>query len=125
MAPMSEDVAKLLAPMIKKPLWVVLTTAQAPSAEIEPHAPEHLRYMNELEEQGVLWASGPFLVPGRVVGNGLTIFNVAAEDDVHRFMAEEPLTKLGLRTYAIHKWELREGRIGIELLLSQSRIVLG
>ena len=38
---------------------------------------------------------------------------------------KKPLTKLGLRTDAIHKWELREGRIGIELLLSQSRIVLG
>src|ERR1700742_1958398 len=57
MPPMSEDVATLLAPMIKKPLWVVLTTAQVPSAEMEPHAPEHLRYMNELEEQGVLWPS--------------------------------------------------------------------
>jgi uncharacterized protein len=120
----SAEAAALLAPMIKKPLWVVLTTAQAPSDAMEPHAPDHLRYMNDLEEKGVLWASGPFLVPGRVVGNGLTIFNVASEEEVHRFMAEEPLTKLGLRTYSVHKWELREGRIGIDLLLSQSRVVL-
>ena len=40
-------------------------------------------------------------------------------------IAKEPLTRLGLRTYTVHKWELREGRIGIELLLSQSRVALG
>jgi uncharacterized protein YciI len=121
----AQDVAALLAPMIKKSLWVVLTTSHAPSAEMEPHAPEHLRYMNGLEDAGVLRGSGPFIVPGSVVGNGMTIFDVPDEAEVHRLMASEPLTKLGLRTYTVHKWELREGRSSINLLLSQSKVVLG
>ena len=58
--------------MIKKTLWVVLVKAQASSAEMEPHAPEHLRYMSDLEDKGVLWGSGPFVTPGRVVSDGLT-----------------------------------------------------
>jgi len=81
--------------------------------------------MNNLEERGVLWGSGPFIVPGCLVGNGLTIFNVSEEADVHRLMAEEPLTKLGLRTYTVHKWELREGKIAIDLFLSQSKVAFG
>ena len=121
----SEQTASLLASMIKKSLWVVLTKAQAPSAEMEAHAPAHLRYMNGLEEKGVLWGSGPFVTPGRVVGDGLTIFNVALEAEVHHLMDEEPLTKLGLRSYSVRKWELREGRITVDLRLSQSRMGFG
>ena len=92
---------------------------------MEPHAAEHLRYMMGLEEQGALWGSGPFVAPGRVVGDGLTIFNVPEETEVHCLMAEEPLTKLGLRTYTVHRWELREGKVTINLTLSQSQIAFG
>jgi NADPH-dependent ferric siderophore reductase len=42
-----------------------------------------------------------------------------------RLMDEEPLTKLGMRTYSVHKWELREGRIAIDFLLSRSTLALG
>jgi uncharacterized protein len=125
MATAAQDTSALLAAMIKKTLWVVLSKAKASSSEMEPHAPEHLRYMNGLEAQGLLWGSGPFIAPGVVVGDGLTIFNVAGEADVHRLMAQEPLTKLRMRTYSVHKWELREGSITINLLLSQSKAMLG
>jgi len=119
-----EEVAALLEPMIKRSLWVVLSTATATSAQMEPHAPEHLKYMNSLEEQGVLWGSGPFVVPGVTVGDGLTIFNVPSEADVRRLMDAEPLTRLGLRKYQIHKWELREGKISIALFCSRSGFML-
>jgi len=125
MPTMTEETRALLAPMIKKTLWVVLSTANAPSSEMGPHASAHLQYMNGLEEKGLLWGSGPFIIPGVLVGDGLTIFNVADEAEVHSLMAEEPLTKLGLRSYTSRKWELREGKISINLRLSQSRIDLG
>jgi uncharacterized protein len=125
MASASLETAALLAPMISKTLWVVLSTAEVPSAQMEPHAPEHLHYMNDLEARGLVWASGPFIVPGRVVGDGLTIFNVPEETDVHRLMQEEPLAKRAMRTYTVHRWELREGMMAIELHLSQSKFELG
>jgi uncharacterized protein len=118
------DIATLLAPMVKKNLWVVLSTAKVSSAEMEPHAAEHLRYMNGLEELGLLWGSGPLVLPGVTVGDGLTIFNVASESDVHKLMDAEPLTRLGMRTYEVRRWELREGRITIDLLCSKSKFVL-
>jgi uncharacterized protein len=122
MSKASQETAALLAPMIKKRLWVVISTAKVASAAMEPHAPEHLRYMSNLEARGVLWGSGPFTVPGVAVGDGLTIFNVADEADVHHYMAEEPLTKLGMRSYIVRSWELREGMIAFDLLLSESKV---
>jgi hypothetical protein len=38
---------------------------------------------------------------------------------------DEPLTKLGLRTYEIHTWELREGKITVDLDASKSTFDLG
>jgi uncharacterized protein len=124
MSQVSQEVGALLAPMIKRPFWVVLNSRKATSSEMEPYVAEHLQYMNGLEEQGLLWGSGPFIEPGVVVGDGLTIFNVAEEADVHKLMAEEPLVKRGLRSYSVRKWELREGKISIDLFLSQSRFGL-
>jgi len=121
----AQETASLLARMIRKSLWVVVSTAEVPSAQMEPHAPEHLHYMNDLETRGLVWASGPFVVPGELVGDGLTIFNVPEETDVHRLMKEEPLTKRGMRTYTVRRWELREGRMAIDLYLSQSKFGLG
>jgi uncharacterized protein len=122
--PLQQEIATLLQPMIKRSLWVVLSTATVSSPQMEPHAPEHLKYMNGLEVRGLLWASGPFVVPGVTVGDGLTIFNVPTEADVRQLMDAEPLTRLGMRKYQIHKWELREGRISIALLCSQSRFIV-
>jgi uncharacterized protein len=124
MLPVSQEVSALLAPMIKRPLWVVLNSRKASRSEMKPYVAEHLQYMNGLEEQGLLWGSGPFIETGVVVGDGLTIFNVAEEADVHKLMAEEPLVKRGLRSYSVRKWELREGKISIDLFLSQSRFGL-
>jgi uncharacterized protein len=124
MPAISPDVSALLAPMIKRRLWVVLNSKKASSAEMEPYVADHLKYMNELEERGLLWSSGPFIEPGVLVGDGLTIFNVAEEEEVRRLMAEEPLVKRGLRSYSVRMWEIREGRISVDLNLSQSRFVL-
>jgi hypothetical protein len=41
MATASQETTIELAPMIKKTLWAVLSTADASSAEMEPYAPEH------------------------------------------------------------------------------------
>jgi hypothetical protein len=60
MANKSQETSSLLAPMIKKTLWAVLSTARVSCAEMEPHAAEHLRYMNSLEAKGLL---GEFLRP--------------------------------------------------------------
>jgi hypothetical protein len=48
----SQETSDLLAPMIKKTLWAVLSTAKVSSAEVESHAAQHLHYMNGLEAKG-------------------------------------------------------------------------
>jgi uncharacterized protein len=119
-----QQVAAFLARTIRKRLWVVIAHVNADADAIEPHVMEHLNYMAKLEVEGKLWASGPFVVPGVLVGDGLTILRADTEAEARALIDEEPLTKLNLRTYELRLWELREGRITIEFNASASSAAL-
>jgi uncharacterized protein len=113
-------VAELLKPMLKRRLFVALNKALVPSEEMLPYVAEHLEYMNELEKAGELFASGPFIQEGILVGDGLTILNTSTADEARALMEAEPLIKRGLRGFELHTWELREGRITVTLNASTS-----
>jgi uncharacterized protein len=119
-----EKIAKLLAPMLKQRLFVALSTARASAEQMLPHVAEHLEYMSSLEEKGVLFASGPFVQPGVLVGDGLTILRTRTIEEARALMEDEPLIKLGFRAFELHSWELREGQISVTLNLSKSSFSL-
>ena len=121
---MQDETAALLASMLKKTLFVAMSRAVASAEAIRPFIVDHLRYMNALEARDALFASGPFVQPGVVVGDGLSIFNTTDEAEARRWMDDEPLIKRGLRTYDLRQWELREGRITVALSLSRSAVEL-
>lgn len=66
-------ISTLLQPMLRMKLYVAINNPLKPADEIPPYVPEHLEYMIELEKTGILFASGPFVEPGVLVGSGLTI----------------------------------------------------
>jgi uncharacterized protein len=117
-------VAELLGPMLRKTLFVALNQAVAPTSELAPFVADHLAYMNALEADGHLWASGPFIEEGVLVGDGLTILSTPTIEQAESLMKDEPLIKRGLRTFELRKWELREGRMTIALHASTSRYSL-
>lgn len=111
-----QEIEQLLKPMLKMPLFAAISHCVQPADDILPFVPEHLKYMMELEKKGILFASGPFVEPGVVVGSGLTILRATDLAQAKVYMNEEPLIKRGLRQYQIWPWELREGfiQIGVE-----------
>jgi uncharacterized protein len=117
---LQDKIASLLAPMLRQRLFVALSTAKGSAEQMLPHVAEHLEYMNSLEEKGVLFASGPFIQPGVLVGDGLTILHTDTFEEARALMENEPLIKLGFRTFDLRPWELREGQISVTLNLSKS-----
>jgi uncharacterized protein len=115
-----DQIADLLQPMLKKRLYVALSKAVKPAEEMLPHVAEHLRYMNQLEAEGFLFASGPFVQEGVLVGDGLTILQTETIAHARALMDAEPLTAGGFRQYDLRAWELREGRITVTLSASAS-----
>jgi|SRR5271170_4300529 len=120
----NKAVAELLAPMLKKTLFVAISRVAAPPSAIEPFVAEQLAYMDGMEAQGRLWASSPFVEEGVLVGDGLMILSTSTIEEARQAMEEEPLIKRGLRTFELRKWELREGRMDISLRASVSRYSL-
>lgn len=120
MADSKQSAAKMMEPMLKRQMCVAIAHVNAEQSAIEPHVVDHLNWMNDQEAKGNLWASGPFVQPGVTVGDGLTIFRTGDIEEARKLMSQEPLTKLGLRTYEMHLWELREGVIGVNLHASTS-----
>jgi uncharacterized protein YciI len=121
MPPDKDDkIAELLKPMLKKRLFVALSKAVAKPEQMLPFVAEHLKYMNQLENQGKLFASGPFIQEGVLVGDGLPILQTSTSEEAQALMSAEPLIKRGLREFDLRPWELREGRMMITLNSSTS-----
>jgi uncharacterized protein len=110
-----DKVAQLLKPMLKKRLFAALNKAVASQEQMLPFIADHLEYMNRLESEGKLFASGPFIQEGVLVGDGLTILRTDTLEEARKLMEEEPLIKRGLRNFELHVWELREGRMTFRL----------
>ena len=79
-----ERVAELCKPMLKKRLFVALIKAIARPEELLPFVAEHLAYMDQLESARKLFASGPFVQDGVLVGDGPTILSYSSLCAVRR-----------------------------------------
>jgi uncharacterized protein len=111
--------------MLKKRLFVAFSKAIASPAQMLPLVAEHLEYMSRMENEGKLFASGPFLQEGVLVGDGMTILQTDTLEEASAIMQAEPLIERGLRTFDLRPWELREGRMTINLNASTSTFNLG
>jgi len=117
-----KEIQELIAPNLRKRLYVAFSYPTASQAEIIPHIPEHLRYMAANEDR--VFVSGPFVREGQLVGEGMTIILTDREVDAAEFMRNEPLVKRGLRRFELKLWEMREGTLTVQTRLSESSFLL-
>jgi uncharacterized protein YciI len=117
-----KEIQELIAPNLRKRLYVAFSYPTVPQEEIIPHIPEHLRYMTAHEDE--IFISGPFIREGQLVGEGMTILLTDSDVKAAEFMRNEPFVKLGLRRFELKLWELREGTLTVATRLSESRFAL-
>lgn len=118
---LTAETASLLQPMLKLRLYAAISKTEKPMEEILPFVPDHLSYMMQLEKEGILFASGPFIEPGILVGAGLTILRAENRLQAKSYLDEEPLVKRGMRSYQLFEWELREGCMNVKLDFSTGK----
>src|SRR5689334_9827087 len=110
MSELQDRINELTSPMLKKELYVVLTTPTRPMSEILPRLPDHLNYMIDLERRGILFASGPFLAGKDLLpGTGMTILRAGSLEEAEAIAGEDPLNRSGMRTFEVRTWQLNEG----------------
>jgi uncharacterized protein len=125
MSALDAAVSRTTRGMLDRTLYVALSRLVAPKEALGGHLEAHLRFMVALEEEGVLFASGPFFGPGGAsTGEGMTIVRATSPEQARSILERDPFVVAGLRTFDLHEWHLMEGAIQVTLHASQQRGML-
>ena len=124
MSDASERVRELSARFLKLQLWVVLATTIVPLDQLLAAAPDHIAYMIDLEQRGLLFASGPLLdEQQRFAGRGLTILRAVSRAEA--LAQADPFVRRDLRTIELHEWQVNEGSFSVTVRYSDQTYRVG
>jgi catechol 2,3-dioxygenase len=86
---------------------------------------EHLKYALKLEEDGVLFAAGPFIDDeGKMIGDGLFILRAGSKAEAQEILAKDPIHVGKYRRFTVYGWTLHEGKLNISIDLSSKTYTL-
>ena len=125
-ASVQDRISALTQRMLKKKLYVVLSTPIEGGAEkLLAHLPAHLEYMIVNEKQGIVFASGPLSEQdGGQKGRGLTVLRAASREDAERIAAQDPFVVNGIRTFEVREWTVMEGSFGVTVNFSDQSMTV-
>ena len=63
---------------------------------------EHLRYIMQLREEGIILLNGPVIEENEL--KSIAIFNTTDKENVKRLSDEDPAVKAGRLVYEIYEW---------------------
>jgi uncharacterized protein len=119
----SAALAALMAPMLRKKMYAVLSAGGDQPELIRKHLVAHLEYMIALERDGSLFASGPFTVgEGVRPGDGLTILRAESAVLATEIAARDPFVRHGARNFVIREWTVNEGSMALQVHFSNGAI---
>lgn len=101
-------------------LYVVVTT---PAGEIDAVLAQmgpHLAFQKKLEQEGVMFAAGPFADDDEKVwsGAGMVIIRARDVEEARKIAAQDPMHKSGARTFHVRPWLLNEGSLTLRVTYS-------
>jgi uncharacterized protein YciI len=118
-----ERVAELMRKMLRKKLYVVLSSPAVPPEKLKPFLTAHLEYMIGLEKRGLVFASGPLADgEGPPSGHGLTVLRTKSADEARAIAQGDPFFINGLRTFELKEWTIMEGALGLRVNFSDQSI---
>ena len=118
-----ERIGELTRRMLRKKLYVVLSTATAPPERIKEILPDHLEYMIDLEKRDMVFASGPLTAEGgEPRGDGMTILRTGSAAEARRIAEADPFYVAGLRAFEVREWTVMEGSLSLKVNLSDQSI---
>jgi uncharacterized protein YciI len=119
-ASIQDRIGALTQRMLKKKLYVVLSTPLEGGAEkLMAHLPAHLEYMITNEKKGIVFASGPLSeADGSQSGRGLTVLRAASSDEARAIAAQDPFFINGVRSFEVREWTVMEGSFGVTVNFS-------
>jgi catechol 2,3-dioxygenase len=80
---------------------------------------QHLQWALKLEEEGRLFAAGPFVDDeGKMVGDGMFIIRADSRAHAAEILAQDPIHLGNFRSCTVYGWTLHEGKLNVSVNLS-------
>ena len=118
-----ERVAELMRKMLRKKLYVLISTPVVPPEKLKPFLMAHLEYMIGLEQRGLVFASGPLADgEGPPSGHGLTVLRANSAAEARALAEGDPFFTNGLRSFELKEWTIMEGTLGLRVSLSDQSV---
>jgi uncharacterized protein YciI len=111
------DVDRIQAKMLKRTLFVMFRQVVDP-AKFRPALRDHLLWLIKLEEEGLIFASGPAFKVDGSPAPGMTIFRVASFEEAATLAASDPVCLAGGAEFHIHRWSVGAGRLTLSVKFS-------
>ncbi|QQX89217.1 hypothetical protein JJQ59_37325 (plasmid) [Cupriavidus necator] len=120
-------VDSLIAGMLNQKLYVMLRRTVRAELLTDELVALHLKWMITQERKGVIFASGPFIVPGRPrgAGGGMTVLRATDEQEATAIGDTDPFVAAGAVEYELLTWMLMEGGLRLTVSYSTGQFELG
>ena len=105
---------------LRMQLYVVVSTAKNLES-VKQNLVEHRAYLKELEDRNVLFGAGPLWTnDGQYFeGDGLLIYRANSVEEAQKIAQADPMHISEARTFTIRPWLLNDGKITVQVTLSE------
>lgn len=114
------DILAACEGMLRKNLYVVVTTPTNGLGPVMANLEPHLKYQVSLEEQGVMFGAGPLFLDNEIdwAGEGMVIIRAESLAEATRIASEDPMHSCGARSFKVRPWLLNEGSVTLRIRYS-------
>ncbi len=109
--------------VLAKKLYVVFTSPSEGLGKVMENIEEHLAYQHEIEQNGTMFAAGPFATDDEAnwMGEGMVIIRANSLAEAEQVAANDPMHKSGARTYRVRPWLMNEGSFTVKVTYSDQK----
>ncbi len=109
--------------VLAKKLYVVFTSPSEGLGKVMENLGEHLAYQHEIEQNGIMFAAGPFATDDEAKwqGEGMVIIRAASLAEAEKVAAADPMHSSGARTYRVRPWLMNEGSFTVRVTYSDQK----
>ena len=109
--------------VLAKKFNVVFTSPAGGLGKVMENIEEHLAYQHEIEQNGIMFAAGPFATDDEAQwqGEGMVIIRAKSLSEAEQVAANDPMHKSGARTYRVRPWLMNEGNFTVKVTYSDQK----
>ena len=124
MAADSDEIARLKSRMLMKSYYVMFRNI-VDRSKLQDVLLAHYRWIIGLEKAGHVFASGPLFAAEGGPGVGMTVLRAESFEAAAELASGDAFVTSGAATFEIKRWQLNEGRMTVQIDLSDQSISLG